>query len=89
MTSTRDVEYTDHSYGSIIQAGGYEGVKWPMMITLIILSVFFFFGKFIEKMLASCCESLMIGDVGELDESIDNYWAALDDGDRKWSQREE
>ena len=31
---------------------------------------------------------LAIGDV-ELDEEIDNYWASLDDGDRKWSLREE
>jgi len=85
MTNTRDVNYTDHSYGSLIQASGYDGFKWPMMIALIILTLFFFFGKFIEKMFASCCESLMIGDIGELDESIDNYWAALDDGDRKWS----
>jgi len=31
----------------------------------------------------------MIGDVGQLDEEIDNYWAALDEGDRKWSVKEE
>ena len=59
------------------------------MLGLIILSLFFFFGKCIEACFASCCESLMIGDVGQLDEEIDNYWAALDEGDRKWSIREE
>ena len=31
---------------------------------------------------------MAIGDI-ELNEDIDNYWASLDDEDRKWSQREE
>ena len=31
---------------------------------------------------------MQIGDI-ELDEDIDNYWAALDENDRKWAIREE
>jgi len=31
---------------------------------------------------------MKIGDI-ELNESIDNYWASLDDDDRKWSIEEE
>ena len=48
----------------------------------------FFFGSWLEKCLGKCCPNLMIGDI-ELNEEIDNYWAALDDGDRKWSRKEE
>merc|ERR1712051_805856 len=42
----------------------------------------------IHKLLYQCFPNLQIGDV-ELNEDIDNYWAALDAEDRKWSEREE
>ena len=35
-----------------------------------------------------CFPSLKIGDV-EINEDIDNYWASLDEEDRKWSTKEE
>merc|ERR1712060_170942 len=42
----------------------------------------------VNDCLQKCFPTLAIGDV-EIDEEIDNYWAALDDEDRKWSIREE
>lgn len=57
-------------------------------MVLFILSLFFWCGSWIEKLIGKCFPSLMIGDI-EINESIDNYWASLDDEDRKWSIREE
>ena len=54
------------------------------MVALIILSLFYWCGTWMEKCIAFCFPSLMIGDI-EINEEIDNYWAALDEGDRKWS----
>ena len=45
-------------------------------------------GGWLVKKFESWFPALAIGDI-ELDEDIDNYWASLDDEDRKWSQREE
>ena len=59
-----------------------------MLMALVLLTFIYFLGSRIEKCLACCFPSLMIGDI-ELDESIENYWASLDKQDRKWSQREE
>ena len=56
--------------------------------SFLFLSLIFFFGEPITKCFEKCFPALAIGDV-ELDEEIDNYWAALDDEDRKWSVREE
>lgn len=59
-----------------------------MLFAFMILFIIFFFGKCLEKMLAKCMPNITIGDI-ELNESIDNYWASLDDEDRKWSVKEE
>ena len=88
MTSTDHVTVTSHTYMSVFKDDGWEGFKWPMLMALILLTFVYFLGNKIEKCIAFCFPNLMIGDI-ELDESIDNYWASLDDEDRKWSQREE
>jgi len=59
-----------------------------MMLAFIFLALIYFCGSFMEKCIGHCFPSLMIGDI-ELNEDIDNYWASLDDGDRKWSLKEE
>lgn len=59
-----------------------------MFLMFLFLLFIFFFGSWMEACLGKCCPNLMIGDI-ELNEDIDNYWAALDDGDRKWSIKEE
>ena len=88
MSSTQDTPITSHTYGSVFDPDGWVGVKWPLLVALIILSVLYFCGSWIEALLAKCCEALRIGDI-ELNEEIDNYWAALDSNDREWSQKEE
>lgn len=40
------------------------------------------------NLLYGCFESLKIGNI-ELNEDIANYWASLDEEDRKWSTKEE
>ena len=52
------------------------------------LITIYFLGKYFEKCIGRCFPSIKIGDI-ELNEDIDNYWASLDDEDRKWSQKEE
>jgi hypothetical protein len=88
MKATDEVVVTSHTFWSVFQGDGWEGFKWPMLMALILLTFVYFLGSRMEKCLAFCFPNLMIGDI-DLDESIDNYWASLDDGDRKWSQREE
>lgn len=59
-----------------------------MLLTFYTLTIIFFCGSWIEHCIAKCFPGLMVGDI-ELNEDIDNYWAALDDEDRKWSMAEE
>jgi len=88
MTRTTETPITSHTYGDLFTSVGWEGIKWPMLFALMLLLVIFFLGKYIEKCIAACFPSVSIGDI-ELNEAIDNYWAALDDEDRKWSTKEE
>ena len=88
MVSTDDVVITSHTYGKIFTSASWEGYKWPLLMILAVLLVIFFAGKFFERAIAFCFPSMQIGDI-ELNEAIDNYWAALDDEDRKWSIKEE
>lgn len=88
MTSTTDCPLVGHSYGSIFSGDGWSGFYWVMLLAFICLLLVFFFGKCFERCIAKCFPSISIGDI-ELNEAIDNYWASLDDGDRKWSLREE
>lgn len=61
---------------------------WPMWLAFITLLIIMFFGGLIEQCIAKLFPNVSIGDI-ELNEEIDNYFAALDDGDREWSQKEE
>ena len=88
MDNTRDTPITSHTYGSIFDPDGWVGIKWPLLVALIILSIFYFCGHWIEALLVKCCENLRIGDI-ELNEEIDNYWKALDRQDFEWSHEEE
>lgn len=67
---------------------GWKGYLWTMLLALIILVILKFAGNSIGKKIESMFPNFAIGDI-DLDEDIDNYWASLDDEDRKWSQREE
>ena len=79
---------SDHKMGIIFSNRGWTGPLWTMLLGLILLLVLKCCGNWIGKKLESYFPTLAIGDI-ELDEDIDNYWASLDDEDRKWSQREE
>ena len=46
------------------------------------------FGNTFMKWMQSMFPNLEIGDV-VIEESIDNYWASLDDKDRNWSIKED
>lgn len=88
VAATTDVSITNHTYGTMFNSQGLGGFQWVLMIAFLVCLIVFFFGKCFEACIAKCFPSISIGDI-ELNESIDNYWAALDDGDREWSLKEE
>jgi len=79
---------TQHGYWSIFTASGWAAPAFPLLIGFIIFFVIFFFGGYLDALIAKCFPNFVIGDI-ELDEEIDNYWAALDQNDRSWSLEEE
>ena len=74
--------------GDVISNRGWTGFLWTMLLTFIILLFFKIGGNWAGKKFENMFTSLKIGDI-DLDEEIDNYWASIDQEDRKWSQREE
>lgn len=67
---------------------GWAGLNWVLLVTGLLLTTIFFFGDWCMSAFQRLIPSLQIGDI-DLNEEIDNYWASLDDEDRKWSQGEE
>jgi len=63
---------------------GWWGFYWTMIISFFALLIIKFCGNCISKKLEACFPSLAIGDI-DICEDIANYWAVLDDHDRKWS----
>ena len=59
-----------------------------MASIFLALFVLYFFAESITSFFKKLCPVFDFGNI-ELDEAVDNYWAALDDDDRKWSIREE
>ncbi len=59
-----------------------------MLLIFYLLVIVFFCGSCLQSLIGKCFPGLIVGDI-ELNEDIDNYWAALDDGDRQWSRAEE
>ena len=88
VTNGSSVPKSNHLFQSVFEESGWEGLEQPMGASFILLLLLFFLGGPIANCLQKCFPSLAIGDV-EIDEEIDNYWASLDDEDRKWSIREE
>ena len=88
MVSSTDTYITGHTMQTVFQGVGWEGIKWPMMIGFLILNIIWYAGDCIQNWLYECFPVLRIGDI-EINEDIDNYWASLDEEDRKWSTREE
>ena len=87
QTST-SVDENGHTMGTVFSAQGWEGVKWPLLVTGIALMMIKYCGDWLIEKLTECFPSLEIGDI-ELNESIGEYWQCLDAEDRKWSLAEE
>ena len=88
VADTNDTADSDHLMFFMFDSRGWWGFYWTMIISFFVLLIIKFCGNWISKKLEACFPSLAIGDI-DLDEDIANYWAVLDDHDRKWSQREE
>ena len=86
----RDVFESQHTFESVFTQHGGLGFEWPLLVSFFVLCILYCCGSCVESLLYKCCESIKIGDIAdELNEDIDNYWAALDSEDRKWSECEE
>lgn len=88
FANTESTPESGHTVGLILDNRGWTGYLWTMLLAIICLGTLLCCGGFIGKKIEGCFPSLAIGDL-DIDEDIDNYWATLDEGDRKWSQREE
>lgn len=82
-------DVTGHTYGTLWSEGDcLKAPAWPLFALFVLLLINELIGSTIMKCLTFCFPSLEIGDI-ELDEDIDNYWAALDDKDRNWAMKED
>ena len=88
VSSQQDTLTTGHTFQTAFSAEGWEGYKWPMLLIFYVLVIVFFCGSCLQSCIGKCFPGLIVGDI-ELNEDIDNYWAALDDEDRQWSRAEE
>ena len=87
--SSRDVPPpSNHTISDVFTSVGWQGPAWPLIVIGSACLLIIFFGRLFTKCLYKCSPGMQIGDI-ELDEDIDNYWAALDENDRKWAIREE
>ena len=84
---TDDVSDSSHTFQTVFYIG-WHGYNWTMILGFITLIVVYFGGHAISKKIEKRFPDFAIGDI-EVDEDIDNYWASLDEEDRKWAKREE
>ena len=78
VESSTSTYVTNHTMGDIFSGEGWAGIKWPLMLTFIVLNIVWYLGDNIVNWLTECMPNLRIGDC-EIDESIDGYWATLDE----------
>lgn len=88
FSNINDVRVSGHSYLSVFEPSGWEGLEWPLLLCAVFLAVVYFCGHLLEACLAKCFPSLVIGNI-DLNEEIDTYYASLDEHDRRWSEKEE
>lgn len=88
VDQSTDTYVTSHTMGGLFSGQGWDGIKWPMLVAFIVLNLVWYLGDCLQKCVYECFPSLEIGDI-EINEDIDNYWASLDEEDRKWSTKEE
>jgi len=61
---------------------------WPYLLFFWVWLAYLTIGEWTWKIVVHYFPSLEIGDV-DINEDIDNYYKALDDGDRLWTIKEE
>lgn len=88
MPTNGSIPLTHHLYTSVFLPKGWGALEWPMAGAFVLLVIINFFTATIRACVKGCCPSVIEEDI-EIDEDIANYWASLDDNDRKWSLREE
>jgi len=79
-----DPDITNHTMRGFFTGDVFSAPAWPLMMLFCFLVLNQIFGKRMFSYLVMLFPDLEIGDL-ELDEDIDNYWAALDDKDRDWA----
>lgn len=84
---TDEVPDSGHTLGTLVGIG-WNRYNWTMLLGLLALVIVYFAGPAISKKIEKVFPDFAIGDI-EVDEDIDNYWASLDEEDRKWAMREE
>lgn len=52
VASSTDTPITNHTYASLVNSHGWEGIKWPMLFAFFVLMIVFFFGKCLERLVA-------------------------------------
>ena len=86
IDSKDTIPKTGHLFTSVFLPKGWEALEWPMIGAFVAFLVWDFFSASIKACFKCCCPE---DDDLEIDEDIANYWASLDENDRKWSIREE
>jgi len=88
VAETRDAAKSSHLWQSVFGPQGWVAPAWPLLVAFLVFFVIYFFGGYLDELIAKCFPNFTIGDI-EVNEEIDNYFAALDEGDRSWSTEEE
>lgn len=88
VSQTREPPASSHLWQSVFGPSGWVAPAWPLLVGFLAFGIIYFFGSKIDELITKCFPKYTIGDI-EVDEEIDSYFAALDEGDRKWSIEEE
>lgn len=88
VAQTREAAASSHLWQSVFAPAGWAAPAWPLLVACLVFIAIYYFGDNIDNLIARFFPNYTIGDI-EVNEEIDNYFAALDEGDRKWSIEEE
>ena len=90
MMSEADKPKTDHDLSLVFSPKGWVSPYWPLGGMTILFAFFYLSADHIYKNMCSRSRHYRIGDsLQDLEEGLDNYWAALRNADKRWSQKEE
>jgi len=86
LDTVRSTPVTGHVYTEVFD--WLTAPAWPLLLLAFAAMFLKVFGGMIAAVITRLIPGLKITDI-VLDEDIDNYWASLDEHDRKWSIAEE